>query len=90
MLLNSSILDFDTFCDEISDHGSECRKWNAKVGARTADYFRPFERCIEFTRCQDDVVARIEVADNSQAFSSVVLVVRTAGEHDNSHTETDI
>ena len=59
------------------------------VGARTAGYFRQFERCIELVRCQDDVVATIEVADNSQACSSVLLVVRTAGEHDNSHTETE-
>ena len=90
MVLNSSILDFYTFCDEISNHGSECRKWNAKVGARPADYFRQFERCIELVRCQDDVVATIEVADNSQACSSAVLSVQTAGVHDNSHTETEI
>ena len=45
------------------------------VGARTAGYFRQFERYIEFVRCQDDVVATIDVADNLQACSSVMLVV---------------
>ena len=35
------------------------------------------------------VVATMEVADNLQACSSVVLVVRTAGEHDNIHTDTE-
>ena len=31
----------------------------------------------------------MEVADNLQACSSVVMVVRTAGEHDNIHTDTE-
>ena len=62
---------------------------NAKVGARTADYFRQFEQCIEQKKCQDNIVATIEVADNLQACSSVVPVVRTAGEYDNSHAETE-
>ena len=83
------MLDFYTLCDEISDHDSECSKWNAKVGARTAGYFRQFEWFIELLRCQDDVVATIEVADNSQACSSVLQVARTADEHDNSHTDTE-
>ena len=62
---------------------------NAKVGARTADYFRQFEKCIELIECQDDVVATIEVADNLQACSSVVQVVQTSGEYDNSHAGTE-
>ena len=62
---------------------------NAKVGARTADYFRQFEKCTELIKCKDNVVASIEVADNLQACSSVVLVVRTAGEYDNSHAEIE-
>ena len=61
---------------------------NAKVGARTLDYLRQFERCIELIRCKDDVVVTIKVADNLQACSSVVLVVRTEGEYDQSHAET--
>ena len=83
------MLDFYTLCDEISDHDSECRKWNAKVGAGTAGYFQQIERYIELLRCQDDVVATIEVTDNSQACSSVLQVARTAGEHDNSHIDTE-
>ena len=63
---------------------------NANVGARTADCFRQCEQCIELVRCQDAVVATMEVADNLQACSSVLLVVRTAGEYDNSHAETEI
>ena len=49
---------------------------NAKVGARTADYFLQFEQCIELIKCLDNVVATIEVADNLQACSAVVPVVR--------------
>ena len=33
---------------------------------------------------------QFEMADNLQACSSVVPVVRTAGEYDNSHAETEI
>ena len=62
---------------------------NAKVGARRADYFRQFEQCIALIKCQDDVVAAIEVADNLQACSSVVPVMRTSGEYDNSHAEIE-
>ena len=63
---------------------------NAIVGTHTADYFRQSDGCIKLIRCQDHVVATIEVANNLQACSSVLLVVQTAGEHDNSHAENEI
>ena len=42
-----------------------------------------FKHYIELERHQDDVLATIEVAVNLQAYSSIVLVVQTAGKHDN-------
>ena len=39
---------------------------------------------------QDDVLANIEVTNYLQACGSVVLVVRTAGEHEKSRAETEI
>ena len=56
----------------------------AAFGARAADYFYQFKRCIERVRCQNDVLA----IDYVQAFGSVVLVVRTASELEKSHFET--
>ena len=53
-----------------------------------ADYFRQFEQHIELVRCQDDVLATIEVADYLQACGSVV--VQTAGEHEKIHAEIEI
>ena len=41
-------------------------------------------------RLQDDVLATIEVTNYLQACGSVVLVVRTAGEHEKSRAETEI
>ena len=64
-------------------------KWKAKVDDRATDYFRLFELWIELLRCQDDVVATSEMADYIQACGSFVLVVLAAGEHVQSHAETE-
>ena len=56
-------------------------KGKAKVGARAAEYFWQFEGYINLVRCQDDILATIEVANFLQAGGSVALVVRTAGDH---------
>ena len=54
-------------------------EWPAEIGARAVDLIWQFERYIKLLRCQDDVLATIEVANYVQACGSVVLVVRTAG-----------
>ena len=61
----------------------------AKVGDRAADYFQELERNIELVRCQEDVLATIEVADYLQACDSVMLVVQTTGKHEISQAETE-
>ena len=65
-------------------------KWKAGIGARTAVFFRQFERYTQLIICQSNVLTTIKVADYLHACGSVALVLRTADEHDKSHAETEI
>ena len=78
-----------TFCSKAAAMAAIFVKWKAKVGSCNG-LLQQFEQYIDLVRCQDDVLAAIEVAEYVQACGSAVLVVRTAGEHEKTHAETEI
>ena len=68
-------------------------KWKVKSGGKAVHSYWHFELYIELARifgCQDDVLTKNYVADYLQACDTVMLVVRAAGKHEESHAETKI
>ena len=78
------------FMSKSADMAARALEWKAKIGALAAASFRQIERYIELVRCQDDVLATIKVADYLQACGSVTLFMRTAGQHEKIHAETEV